>query len=737
MLSYSATGTATGTVLPNLNAGRVDWKRSKDHRRGHRRGSLPLKKRRVFTNLTADHGFVIADERQQDPSHLRMHRSSSLPPVFPSTSATQCLGDSPFSLLNGSKDFSFSKMNALSLIASAVVATEASIDSSSAVPPGLATLSFASTASEHSRELDCPTASDPLPPANSPNNDTQGDCVDEKLTASRVDDFKKEHYDRNEDCVAAPIPRKKQHSPTENLKTPPSCAQGKRLERSNSSSMGSSNHGPQSTAVLNAKKRNATPPIPNAAAEASAPTSASSKPSASNKKTAAPKLSSSAAAAVVSEAPCPDKRCSGHPDEIRCAATTTRGRACAYIAVLDTKYCFLHADYDTNPAPRRKSKDFGESMEGQDAMMEETIQEESLEPAAATSRRAGSKPKLKQRATTPVSKAVDEKPPSPSTLPSGTGSPQQPKKRFRRTSTKLAEKHADSPRPLLSMIATDQWFGKTVQIAVGPLEGRTGVVEKWGNGWISVNVKGAGLHNRRSFELYIDEEVSNASGEDGNHGCDNTDASSSEKNDRPAPSIARVISRDVVSPSPSTDSCKSRQNQGCAPSPKIARQNPVALDHGLMSPRHDGHKMTVVATVSPETPRPSASDPPPLSMDCSDTPIPTKSALEAASKLPLPKVTPFPERSIAKATSHTTVGLTDSSAASFDLQLPDTSCSKTLSGSKSMLFRPSMGERTRGRTTCSSSSEDDESSLASSSLAQRPKERSQLYLESSSSFSFS
>jgi hypothetical protein len=669
-----------------------------------------------------------------------MHRSSSLPPVFaPSTSASHCLGDSPFSLLSGSQDFSFSKMNALSLIASAVVATEASKDSS-AVPPGLATLSFASTASEQSREVDSPATSNPLPAADSPNHDNQGERVDERLTESRMDDIKKEHYDRNKDCVA-PIPRKRQ-SPTKNLKTPPSSrdepsAQGKRTEKS--SGMGSSNHRQQSTLLPPAKKRNTTPPIPTAAAEASLPTSASSKPSASNKKTAAPKVSTAAAAAaVVSEAPGPDKRCSGHPDEIRCSATTTRGRPCAYIAVLDTKYCFLHADYDTNPAPRRKSKDFGESMEGQEAM-EETIEEESSEPpaAASSSRRAGFKPKPKQRASTPMSRAVDEKPPSPATSPVGTGSAQQPKKRFRRTSSKLAEKHADSPRPLLSMIATDQWFGKTVQIAVGPLEGRTGIVEKWGNGWISVNVKGAGLHNRRSFELYIDEEVSNASGEDGNHDCDHKDATSTEKNDHPAPSIARIVSRDVVSPSPSTDNGKSRQNQGRASSPKIARQSPVALDHGLMSPRHDGHKMTVVATVSPETPRPSTSDPPPLSMDCSDTPIPTKSALEAASKLPLPKVTPFPERSITKANPHMTVGLTDASAASFDLQLPDTSCSKNLSGSKSMLFRPSMGERTRGRTACSSSSEDDESSLASASLVQRPKERSQLYLESSSSFSFS
>lgn len=46
-----------------------------------------------------------------------------------------------------------------------------------------------------------------------------------------------------------------------------------------------------------------------------------------------------------------DKRYTGK--EPRCAATTTRGRACAYIAVEGTVYCNLHADYETNPPPRR------------------------------------------------------------------------------------------------------------------------------------------------------------------------------------------------------------------------------------------------------------------------------------------------------------------------------------------------------------------------------------------------
>ena len=56
---------------------------------------------------------------------------------------------------------------------------------------------------------------------------------------------------------------------------------------------------------------------------------------------------------------------------------------------------------------------------------------------------------------------------------------------------------------LLSTISTDQWFQKTVRVAAGPLKGRIGLVEKWGNGWVSVHISGVGLHNRRSFELYL------------------------------------------------------------------------------------------------------------------------------------------------------------------------------------------------------------------------------------------
>lgn len=66
----------------------------------------------------------------------------------------------------------------------------------------------------------------------------------------------------------------------------------------------------------------------------------------------------------------------------------------------------------------------------------------------------------------------------------------------------LAQKHAKSPYHLLSMLSTDQWYGQPVQVLVGPLQGKNGVVEKWGNGWITV-VTDSGPHNRRSFELRL------------------------------------------------------------------------------------------------------------------------------------------------------------------------------------------------------------------------------------------
>lgn len=81
----------------------------------------------------------------------------------------------------------------------------------------------------------------------------------------------------------------------------------------------------------------------------------------------------------------------------------------------------------------------------------------------------------------------------------------------RASTTKNMEKHmADAPYPLLSMLSTDKWYGQKVIVSTGPLANHVGHVEKWGNGWVSVKLPNIGLHNRRSFELYLHPEEKSA-----------------------------------------------------------------------------------------------------------------------------------------------------------------------------------------------------------------------------------
>ena len=193
-----------------------------------------------------------------------------------------------------------------------------------------------------------------------------------------------------------------------------------------------------------------------------------------------------------------DKRFSGSKGEIRCKATTTRGRECAYIAVNGTKYCFMHADYDTNPPPRRGGKHAGAT----------TVV--ATEPSKSNKKEA-------HRSCSNVSDSSSSK---------------STDRKRRNTAEKLAQKHADSPFPLLSMISSDQWANKRVRVSVGPFEGHIGNVEKWSNGWVGVRIPDVGLHNRRSFELYLDDESME-------------DLSSEQKK-----GLMRCVSRDAVTPSP-------------------------------------------------------------------------------------------------------------------------------------------------------------------------------------------
>ncbi len=145
-----------------------------------------------------------------------------------------------------------------------------------------------------------------------------------------------------------------------------------------------------------------------------------------------------------------DKRFTGLvPEESPCQATTTRGRPCAYVAVGNTKYCNLHADYDTNPPPRRSSS---------------------------------STPKT-------------------NTLSSITGICLK---------AVLPNKDILQNYPLLNSIPSDQWANQLVMISAGPFTNHTGRVVKWGNGWVSVQIHTTNtmspaelVHNRRAIELYL------------------------------------------------------------------------------------------------------------------------------------------------------------------------------------------------------------------------------------------
>eukprot|EP00543_Licmophora_paradoxa_P000755 CAMPEP_0202454066 /NCGR_PEP_ID=MMETSP1360-20130828/11886_1 /ASSEMBLY_ACC=CAM_ASM_000848 /TAXON_ID=515479 /ORGANISM="Licmophora paradoxa, Strain CCMP2313" /LENGTH=393 /DNA_ID=CAMNT_0049073291 /DNA_START=532 /DNA_END=1710 /DNA_ORIENTATION=+ len=174
-----------------------------------------------------------------------------------------------------------------------------------------------------------------------------------------------------------------------------------------------------------------------------------------------------------------DKRFTGCDGEIRCLATTTRGRACAYVSVNATKYCHLHADYDTNPPPRRGGGSTSGSRSRQ--MLAKAIMLNLGDCPAV--------PVLTEGAF-PVSGSEEGEAVTSS--------------RLEATKNKLySMARLANGRPLLSSISSDQWYHKRVVIGTGPLINRKGLVEKWGNGWVTVRVGNGVLHNRRSIELFL------------------------------------------------------------------------------------------------------------------------------------------------------------------------------------------------------------------------------------------
>eukprot|EP00550_Attheya_septentrionalis_P000559 CAMPEP_0198282038 /NCGR_PEP_ID=MMETSP1449-20131203/1905_1 /TAXON_ID=420275 /ORGANISM="Attheya septentrionalis, Strain CCMP2084" /LENGTH=820 /DNA_ID=CAMNT_0043978109 /DNA_START=649 /DNA_END=3111 /DNA_ORIENTATION=+ len=229
-----------------------------------------------------------------------------------------------------------------------------------------------------------------------------------------------------------------------------------------------------------------------------------------------------------------DKRYTGAMHEVRCKATTTRGRPCAYISTNITKYCHLHADYDTNPPPRRggcgsgsQSKkidsksgytmeDYKESSKCEAQKPKKSKVAQSIDKIDAVEANIASSLTDSSRNASGSNTSGSESPAAPSPLTvitssledlsctSGTnveeslnGHSGQPKKR--------PPKHEEilyKPYPLLSSLTSDHWSDKLVLISTGPFVNRKARVVKWGNGWVTVQIAGI-LHNRRAVELYL------------------------------------------------------------------------------------------------------------------------------------------------------------------------------------------------------------------------------------------
>jgi hypothetical protein len=144
------------------------------------------------------------------------------------------------------------------------------------------------------------------------------------------------------------------------------------------------------------------------------------------------------------------------------------------------------------------------------------------------------------------------------------------------------------------MISSDQWANKRVRISMGPFQGYVGNVEKWSNGWVGVRIPDVGLHNRRSFELYLDEDIAQVPNR--------------------APSV-QSVPRDTVTPSPHIRT----------PSPKDTAAG--GGDVGLLHHHHYHHQ--------PITPNPT--------MDEGDPSHASKKSTKLLSSS-LPQVTPTETR---------------------------------------------------------------------------------------------
>ena len=209
-----------------------------------------------------------------------------------------------------------------------------------------------------------------------------------------------------------------------------------------------------------------------------------------------------------------DKRFTGCDSEVRCVATTTRGRPCAYVRVAATKYCHLHAAYDTHPPPRRGGGG------GSSSAVTTPKPEQSL--LTADARRRDITYRMQGCPTLPdLGTGKRLAIPSLPLLPYDSGNSRRSPSSVSSDNSYAVSTHScdtrnpeASSRVLLSSISSDQWLDRKVKFAAGPFVDRTGFVEKWGNGWVTVRVHGGLTHNRRSVELYLVPQCSTFDNED-------------------------------------------------------------------------------------------------------------------------------------------------------------------------------------------------------------------------------
>ena len=198
-----------------------------------------------------------------------------------------------------------------------------------------------------------------------------------------------------------------------------------------------------------------------------------------------------------------DKRFQGLDGEVQCSATTTRGRPCSYVCVNDTKYCFLHAEYESNPPPKRgggctSTKKRAVSVSSGTAESATSVDDFSV--ASEILIKTPSKP-----ATSSEEPCLSSALVTPHSASFGSVSEAS-------TSTPKKNITTRDGKPLLSSLSYDQWLNRKVMIATGPLSNHVGHVEKWGNGWVTVRLahdiskqqdEEGLLHNRRAVELFL------------------------------------------------------------------------------------------------------------------------------------------------------------------------------------------------------------------------------------------